>query len=335
MRTALQWGILSTANIGIKRVIPAILSGERGVIAAIASRDASRAAEVAARFAIPRSYGSYEALLNDSAIDAIYNPLPNHLHVEWTVKALNAGKHVLCEKPLGVNAPQTQAIVEARDRSQKRVIEAFMVRHHPQWRRVRALVRAGRIGTVRSIQSAFLFTMLDPNNVRNQAKLGGGALYDVGCYPLLTARYIFGAEPTRAIAMIYRDADVGVDTLTGGLLEFPGDGQLVFSCGFRAAAYQRVTILGTDGRIEIPVPFTPAKDLVCRIIIDNGKSVDGTSAEFEEFPAADQYALQCDAAAAVFLGEAEQEFPIEDGVATMRSIDALYRSAASGQWEVP
>lgn len=331
----IQWGILSTANIGIKRVIPAILSGERGAIAAIASRDASRAAEVAARFAIPRSYGSYEALIGDSAIDAIYNPLPNHLHVEWTVKALNAGKHVLCEKPLGINAPQTQVIVEARDRSQKRVIEAFMVRHHPQWHRVRALVRAGRIGTVRSIQSAFLFTMLDPNNVRNQAKLGGGALYDVGCYPLVTARYIFGAEPTRAIAMINRDADVGVDTLTGGLLEFPGGRQLVFSCAFRAAAYQRVTISGADGRIEMPVPFTPPKDLACRIMIDSGRSLDGTSTEFEDFPAVDQYALQCDAAAAVFLGETAQEFPIEDGIATMRIIDALYRSAASGQWETP
>ena len=331
----IQWGILSTANIGIKRVIPAIQSGERGVITAIASRNASRAAEVAARFAIPRSHGSYEALLNDSNIDAIYNPLPNHLHVEWTVKALDAGKHVLCEKPLGINVAQTQAIVDARDRNQKAVIEAFMVRHHPQWHRVRALVRAGRIGTVRSIQSAFLFTVLDPNNVRNQAQLGGGALYDVGCYPLVTARYVLGAEPTRAIALIDRDVKLGIDTLTSGLLEFPGGAQLVFSSAFRAAAYQRVTILGSDGRIEMPVPFTPTKDHPCRIAIDSGKSLDGSSAEFEDFPAVDQYALQCDAAAAVFLGEAQQEFPIEDGIATMRVIDALYRSADSGRWEVP
>ena len=331
----IQWGILSTANIGIKRVIPAILSGERGVISAIASRSASRAAEIAARFAIPRSHGSYEALLNDSSIDAIYNALPNHLHVEWTVKALNAGKHVLCEKPLGIRASQTQAIVEARDRSQKQVIEAFMVRHHPQWHRARELVRAGRIGTVRNIQSAFLFTVLDPNNVRNQAELGGGALYDVGCYPLVTARYVFGGEPTRVIALIHRDAKLGVDTLSSGLLEFPGGGQLVFSSALRLAAYQRVTILGTDGRIEMPVPFTPAKDLACRITIDSGASLDGASAVFEDFPAVDQYALQCDAAAAVFLGETRQEFPIEDGIANMRVIDALYRSAASSRWEAP
>ncbi|HEY2465497.1 MAG TPA: Gfo/Idh/MocA family oxidoreductase [Steroidobacteraceae bacterium] len=331
----IRWGILSTANIGIKRVIPAILSGERGVIAAIASRDASRAAEVAARFAIPRNYGSYEALLNDSTIDAIYNPLPNHLHVEWTVKALNAGKHVLCEKPLGINAPETQAIVAARDRSRKCVMEAFMVRHHPQWHRVRALVQNGRIGTVRSMLSAFLFTVLDPKNVRNQAALGGGALYDVGCYPVVTARYIFGAEPVRAVALMERDANPGVDTLTGGLLEFPGGGQLAFNCAFRAAVYQRVTILGTEGRIDMPLPFTPAKDFACRITIDGGKSLDGSTAEYEDFPAVDQYALQCDAAAAVFLGEIPQEFPIEDGIATMRVIDAMYRSAASGRWEVP
>jgi predicted dehydrogenase len=331
----IRWGILGTANIGIKRVIPAILSGERGSIGALASRNATRAQEVAARFAIPRSHGSYDALLEDSEIDAVYIPLPNHLHVEWTVKALNAGKHVLCEKPLGLNAAEAQAIVDARDRNRKCVIEAFMVRHHPQWHRVRALVRAGRIGTVRSMQSAFLFTVLDPHNVRNQAKLGGGALYDVGCYPLVTARYVFGAEPERVIALLERDAELGVDTLTSGLLEFPGGGQLVFSSALRSAAYQRVTILGTEGRIEMPVPFTPSKDWACKIVIDSGKSLDGSSAEFEDFPAVDQYALQCDAAAAVFLGESKQEFPIEDGIANMRIIDALYRSAAAGRWEAP
>lgn len=331
----IQWGVLSTANIGIKRVIPAILSGERGAVAAIASRDAARAAEVAARFGIPRSYGSYQSLLDDPEIEAIYNPLPNHLHVEWTVKALNAGKHVLCEKPLGLNAAQTQAIVAARDLSQRRVVEAFMVRYHPQWRRVRTLVRSGRIGEVGAIQSAFLFTQLDPNNVRNQAAVGGGALYDVGCYPLVIARYVFASEPSRVIALINRDAKMGVDTLTSGLLEFPGGGHLAFSSALQLAAFQRVTILGTAGRIEVPVPFTPSKDQSCRIVIDSGGSLDGTSSQFEDFPAVDQYALQCDTAMSVFRNEIEQEFPIEDGIANMRSIDALYRSAASGGWEIP
>jgi predicted dehydrogenase len=328
-----KWGVLSTANIGVKRIIPAIIAGRRGVVAAIASRDLARAAGVAARFGIARSYGDYEALLDDPEIEAIYNPLPNHLHVEWTVKALDAGKHVLCEKPIALTAAEAQAIVAARDRSGMRVIEAFMVRFHPQWQRIRTLVQTGRIGTVRVIQSAFAFTMLDPGNVRNRADMGGGALYDVGCYPIVTARYVFGADPHRAIALVDRDPKLGVDAVTSGLLAFPGGGQLVFSSALQLALFQRVVILGSEGRIEVPLPFTPQKDQGCRIIIDSGKSLDGSSAVFEDFAPLDQYALQCDVAAAVFRNEAPQDFPIEDAIANMRVIDALYRSAVSGHWE--
>jgi predicted dehydrogenase len=305
------------------------------VVAAISSREAGRAEAVAARFGIARSYGNYQALLDDPDIDAVYNPLPNHLHVEWTVKALDAGKHVLCEKPIALNAGEAQAILAARDRSGRRVIEAFMVRCHPQWQRVRGLVQEGRIGSVRAIQSAFVFPVFDPNNVRNRADIGGGALYDVGCYPIVTARYVFGTEPERAIALVDRDPVLGVDRLTSGLLAFPGGGQLVFSSSLQLAPYQRVVILGTEGRIEIAVPFTPQGDHACRLAIDSGKSLDGSSAEFEEFAAVDQYTLQCDLAAAVFRDEAEQEFPIEDAIANMRVIDALYRSAGSSHWETP
>jgi len=329
----LQWGILSCANIGVKRVIPAILTGERGAIAAIASRDARRAADTAARFNIARSYGSYEALLADPEVEAIYNPLPNHLHVEWTVKALEAGKHVLCEKPIALNADEAQAILAARDRSGKRVIEAFMVRFHPQWQRIRALVQADRIGAVGAIQSAFLFTVLDPKNVRNQVDIGGGALYDVGCYPIVTARYVYGVEPERVVALIDRDPGLRVDRLSSGIVAFPGGRQLVFSSALQLAAYQRVVILGSRGRIEVPVPFTPMKDHACRILIDSGQTLDGSSAVFEDFAPVDQYALQCDAAAAAFRNETAQEFPIEDAIANMRVIDALYRSAAAGRWE--
>src|SRR5271170_684647 len=329
------WGILSTANIAIKRVIPAILAGQRGSIAAIASRNVDRAAGIAARFGIPRSYGTYELLLADPEIEAVYNPLPNHLHVEWTVKALEAGKHVLCEKPIALNAAEAQAIVVARDRSGMRVMEAFMVRFHPQWQRVRTLVRAGRIGSVRTIQSAFVFMVLDPNNVRNRADIGGGALYDVGCYPIVTARYLYGSEPDRAIALIDRDPKLGVDRVTSGMLGFPGGGQLVFSSALQLAPYQRVVILGSEGRIEVLVPFTPQKEHACRLIIDSATSLDGSSAEFEDFAPVDQYSVQCDLAATVFRNEAAQEFPIEDAIANMRVIDALYRSAASGRWETP
>jgi predicted dehydrogenase len=329
----IKWGILSTAKIGIKRVIPAIIAGQRGVVTAIASRDADRAARVAADFGIARAYAGYQTLLDDPEIEAIYNPLPNHLHVEWTIRALDAGKHVLCEKPIGLNAGEAQAIIAARERSGKRVMEAFMVRFHPQWQRIRTLVREGRIGVVKVIQSAFVFPVLDPNNVRNREELGGGALYDVGCYPILTARYLFGTEPERAVALIDRDPKLGIDRVTSGLLSFAGGGQLTFSSALQLAAYQRVVILGSQGRIEVSVPFTPQKDYACRIIIDTGTTLDGSSAVFEQFPAVDQYALQCDQAAAVMRGEAAQEFPIEDAIANMRAIDALYRSGASGQWE--
>jgi predicted dehydrogenase len=329
------WGILSTANIGIKRVIPAILSGERGVIAAIASRNAERARDVAARFGIARSYGSYQALLADPQIEAIYNPLPNHLHVEWTVKALEAGKHVLCEKPIALNAAEAQSIVTARDRTGKRVLEAFMVRFHPQWHRVRSLVRDGRIGKVRALQSAFTFPVASPDNVRNRLEYGGGALYDVGCYPIVTARYVLGTEPERAIALVDRHPALAVDRVTSGLVAFPGGEHLLLTSALQLASYQRVVVLGTHGRIEVPVPFTPPKDLACRIVIDPGTSLDGSSATVEEFPAVDQYQLQCDLAAAAFRDELTQEFPIEDAIANMRVIDALYRSAISGHWESP
>lgn len=331
----IAWGILSTANIGIKRVIPAIVSSERGVVAGIASRDGARAATVARDFGNARAYDSYQALLDDPAIDAIYNPLPNHLHVEWTVKALEAGKDVLCEKPIALDAEEGRAIVEARDRTKRRVIEAFMVRYHPQWLRTRELVRSGTIGEIGAIQSAFLFTVLDPRNVRNKPELGGGALYDVGCYPIVTARYLFGTEPEKVIGLVNRDPVMGIDRLTSGLICFPGGGQLVFSSAMQLAAYQRVVILGSAGRIELHVPFTPSKDHACRILIDTGKALDGSSAVFEDFQPVDQYRLQCDQAARVFLGEAEQEFPIEDAIANMRVIDALYRSGKSGHWETP
>jgi predicted dehydrogenase len=329
----LAWGILGTANIAIKRVIPAIAAGSRGVVHGIASRDGARAAAVARDLGIAQSYDSYEAMLADPAIEAVYIPLPNHLHVPWAIKALEAGKHVLCEKPIALNAPEAEALIEARDRSGRQLIEAFMVRHHPQWHRARALLRDGAIGTAAAIQASFVFKVTDPANVRNQPDIGGGALYDVGCYTLLAGRYFFEAEPERVIALIDRDPALGVDRLTSGVLGFPGGRQLVFTCALQLAPHQRVTILGSDGRLELAIPFTPGNNIGGRLIIDSGKALDGSSARIEDLPPADQFALQCDNAVAVFRGETTPEFPIEDAIATMRVIDALYRSGRSGGWE--
>lgn len=251
------------------------------------------------------------------------------------MKALGAGKHVLCEKPIALNAQEARSIVAARDRSGKRVIEAFMVRFHPQWHRIRSIVREGRIGKVRALQSAFTFPVASPDNVRNRLEYGGGALYDVGCYPIVTARYLLGTEPERVIALVDRDPTFAVDRVTSGLVSFPGGEQLLFTSALQLALYQRVIVLGTQGRIEIPVPFTPPKEHACHIVIDSGARLDGSSAVVEDFAPVDQYQLQCDLAAAAFLGDSIQEFPIEDAIANMRVIDALYRSAISGRWESP
>ena len=331
--TRLAWGILGTANIAIKRVIPAIKAGASGAVLGIASRDGARAAAVARELGIPRSYDSYAAMLADPAIEAVYIPLPNHLHVPWTVKALEAGKHVLCEKPIALDAQEAETLIAARDRSGRQLVEAFMVRHHPQWQRARAVLREGRIGKPAAIQASFVFSVTDPANVRNQADIGGGALYDVGCYALVTGRYFFEAEPERVVALIDRDPALGVDRLTSGMLSFPGGRQLVFTSSLQLASQQRVTILGSAGRIELPIPFTPAPGSATRLIIDSGKALDGSSAEIEEIAPADQFALQCDTAVAVFRGEAAPEFPIEDAIGTMRVIDALYRSGRTGAWE--
>lgn len=330
----LRWGLLSTARIN-DAFIAGVAGSDRCEVLAVASRDGATARAYATARAIPRAHEGYDALLADPDVDAVYISLPNALHLPWTQAALRAGKHVLCEKPIALNAQEARTMIDARNASGRQVIEAFMVRHHPQWQRMREWVRAGRIGNVGAIQSAFLFTMLDPNNVRNKPELGGGALYDVGCYPLVTARYLFEAEPERVIALCDRDPVMGIDRLTSGLVAFPGGRQLVFSSAMQLANYQRVTVLGSAGRIEAALPFTPPKDHVCELKIDTGKSLDGSSAQVETVAAADQYALQCDRASAIFRGEETPEFPLEDALANIRVIDALYRSVQSGRWETP
>ena len=254
-----KWGVLGVANIAVEKVIPAMQRGEASEIAAIASRDLARACEAAERLGIGRAYGSYDELLADPGIDAVYNPLPNELHVPWTKKALKAGKHVLCEKPIGLDANEARSLMEARERAGKLVAEAFMVRYHPQWRRARELVGAGAIGAVGAIQTFFSYRLLDPENVRNRPP-GGGGLYDIGCYAIVTARYIFGAEPTRVVATLDRDPKFLTDRLVSAILEFPGGRHLTFSAATQLSGHQRVTIVGDAGRIEVAIPFNAPPD---------------------------------------------------------------------------
>ncbi|RBP05766.1 putative dehydrogenase [Roseiarcus fermentans] len=327
-----KWGVLGVAKIATEKVIPAMQRAQRCDIAAIASRDDSRAREAANQLGIGRAYGSYEALLADPEIEAIYNPLPNELHVPWSIKALEAGKPVLCEKPAALTAEEARTLVAARDRSGKLVAEAFMVRYHPQWRRARELVQSGVIGRVGAIQTFFSYHLLDPDNVRNRPP-GGGGLYDIGCYAVATARYLLGAEPTRVAASLERDPAFGVDRLASGIVAFPGGRHLTFSAATQLAPHQRVTVVGEAGRIEILVPFNALPDRPMRIVIDDGADLMGAGARVEEFPVCDQYGLQGDAFSRAVLGEAPLEFPIEDAVLNMRVIDALFGAAESGMWQ--
>ncbi len=332
MSEPVKWGVLGVAKIATEKVIPAMQKGAHCRIEAIASRDGARAGKAARELGIPRAYGSYEDLLADPEIEAIYNPLPNELHVAWTEKALAAGKHVLCEKPIALDAEEGRRLIAARDKSGKLVAEAFMVRFHPQWRRAREIVRAGAIGETQAIQTLFTYRLLDPENVRNRPP-GGGGLYDIGCYAILTARYVFGAEPLRVAAALDVDPKFGTDRLASAVLEFPGGRHLTFSAATQLAGAQRVTIAGTAGRIEVKIPFNAPIDRPTEIVIDSGADLVGGGARVETFPVCDQYTLQGDAFSRAVRGEGGLEFPIEDAIANMKVIDACFRAAKSGRWE--
>lgn len=329
-----RWGILSTAKIGLQKVIPAMQRSGSCEIRAIASRDLSAAQTAASTLGIPVAYGSYDELLADDEIEAVYNPLPNHLHVPLSIQAAEAGKHVLCEKPIALDANEASKLIEARDRAGVLIQEAFMVRYHPQWLRVRELVRNGRIGTLRSVQGFFSYNNRDPKNIRNIADIGGGGLYDIGCYPITGARFVFEGEPARVMGLIERDPEWGIDRLTSAILEFAG-GHATFTCSTQIVPYQRIHFFGTSGRIEIEIPFNAPPDRPCRIFVDDGKQLGNIGAQVEELPTTDQYTAQGEVfSVAIRSGEA-LEFPLENAVAGMRIIDAVFRSAETGRWELP
>jgi predicted dehydrogenase len=327
-----RFGIISTARIGVTKVIPGMQKSQHCRIEAIASRDLGRARAAAEALGIPKAYGSYAELLADPAIEAVYNPLPNHLHVPLSIEAAAAGKHVLCEKPIALTAAEAEKLIAARDRAGVLIQEAFMVRCHPQWRRARELVRTGRIGELRAVQGSFSYMNLDPANVRNQAGIGGGGLYDIGVYPVVTARFLFAAEPTRVAAQIERDPNFGTDRLSSALLAFPA-GQALFVCSTQLVPYQRMQIFGTAGRIEVEIPFNAPPDQPCRIFVDDGSRLADASAEAATFAVVDQYGLQGDVFARAIRESTPLEFPLEDAVRNMRVIDALFRAADSGRWE--
>ena len=328
----IRFGILSTAKIGAIKVIPAMQRGAFTEVTAIASRDSAKAQAVAAQLGIPKAYGSYEELLADPEVDAVYNPLPNHLHVLWAIKAIEAGKHVLCEKPIGLSSDEGRQLVEAARKHPKlKVMEAFMYRHHPQWRRARQIVEEGGVGELRTIHSFFSYFNSDPANIRNQPEIGGGGLMDIGCYNVSLARFIFGAEPQRVFGIVEADPEFGTDRLASGILDFGrgdfGRGTSTFTCSTQLAPYQRVTIFGTTGYVEIEIPFNAPPDKPCRLWHQ-------TKAGIEEigFEVCDQYTIQGDLLAQAILNDSDVPTPLDDAVANMRAIEAVKESARIGSW---
>jgi predicted dehydrogenase len=334
MNKKVRWGVLGAANIAVKKVIPSMQAGENCEITAIASRSLEKAKQAAKALNIPKFYGSYEELLADADIEAIYIPLPNDQHLEWASKAAQAGKHVLCEKPLGLNAAEVRRLIEIRDETGVKIQEAFMVRTHPQWLAVRDLIRTGRIGDLRTINCFFSYFNDDKSNIRNKSEMGGGALMDIGCYCINLSRFIFEDEPRKVVSLIERDAETGIDKLTSAMLDFPR-GQAVFTCSTQLVPYQRLHFLGTKGRIEVEIPVNTPTDTPTRIYIDDGSDLYGKNIETIEFEAANQFMIQGDLFSQAVRENTEQTISLEDSFKNMAVIDAVFRSAETGNWESP
>ncbi len=323
----IRWGILSTANIGTEKVIPAMQKGAHSETIAIASRKIEKAQQVAKKLKIPKAFGSYDELLADPEIDAIYNPLPNHLHVPWSIKALEAGKHVLCEKPISLTAAEGQMLVDfAKTKPELKLMEAFMYRFHPQWQRAKQLVENGEIGELRTIQSFFSFYDENSQNIVNIKEFGGGSLLDIGCYNISLSRFIFDAEPKRVFGIVEVDPNFKVDRLVSGLLDF-GNGTSTFTCSTQLPDYQRANIFGTKGRIEIEIPFNAPPDKPTKMWLQNENQI-----EEIVFDICNQYAIQGDLFSLAIINDTEVPTPIEDAVANMKVIEKIINSAKTNCW---
>jgi predicted dehydrogenase len=323
----LRWGILGTAKIALDKVIPAMQRSEHCQVVAIASRDAARGEAAARTLRIPVAHTSYEALLADPHVEAVYNPLPNHLHVLWSIAALEAGKHVLCEKPIGLTAGEGQKLVDAARRFPRlKVMEAFMYRHHPQWQRALQIVRSGGVGPLRTIQTFFSYHYLDPQNIRNQPEAGGGGLADIGCYAVSLSRFIFEAEPLRVLGVVEHDPEFRVDRMASAILEFAA-GTSTFTCSTQLAPYQRVNIFGAEGRVEIDIPFNAPPDRPCTMRHQRDGRIEEIALE-----TCDQYTIQGDLFSRAVLDDTPVPTPIEDAVANLRVIEAVIASAGAGGW---
>lgn len=328
--TKVRWGVLGVAKIATEKVIPAMQNGRLSEVVGIASRSLSKAKDAATRLGVAKSYGSYEELLSDPEIDAIYNPLPNHLHVPFSIKALEAGKHVLCEKPIGLTSGEGQQLVDAGKRFPKlKLMEAFMYRHHPQWMLAKKLVVEGQIGRPLTIQTVFSYFNDDAGNIRNVAEIGGGGLMDIGCYPISVSRFLFG-EPDRVIGEVEYHPQFKTDHIASAILHFSDHRTSTFTCSTQMTPYQRVHIFGTTGRIEIEIPFNAPPDRPCRMWLVNVRA----SSQID-LAVTDQYTAQGDLMSEAILNDTPVPTPIEDSVANMKVIEAIVMSGRTGAWVKP
>ncbi|WP_129664765.1 Gfo/Idh/MocA family protein [Phytoactinopolyspora endophytica] len=326
MTDPVRWGVLGCAAIAVNKVIPGMQGADNCDIVGIASRDADRAADVAARLGIRRSYGSYQALLDDPEIEAVYIPLPNNLHAEWTLRAAEAGKHVLCEKPLAMSAAEAATMVAGCRDAGVKLMEAFMYRLHPSWVRTRELVAEGRIGELKVVDGFFSYNNTDPTNIRNIAELGGGGLMDIGCYPINVARMMFGTEPTGVHASIYRDPEFGTDALTSAVLDFGGR-HATFTSSTQLVHHQRVHLLGTEGWLLVEIPFNIPPDQPARVVVASNGKPPVPDTEVLEFPPADQYGIQGELFSAAVRGDTPVPTPPEDAIANMTVIEQVFAAA--------
>jgi predicted dehydrogenase len=328
-----RWGIISTANIGTGKVIPGMLKSKELEIRAISSRSLATAKKWARKLGIPVAYGSYEEMLDDPEIEVVYNPLPNHLHVPLTLAAAAKGKHVLCEKPIALTAEEAETLRTAP--GSVHIAEAFMVRQHPQWLKAREIARSGKLGRLCAIQSLFTYNNVDPKNVRNLADIGGGALYDIGCYPIVIGRFIFDAEPVGVMAIIDRDPEFRTDRATSAVVDFGEGRQLTFTVSTQMVPYQRVQIMGTKARLEVEIPFNAPQGGAMKLYLDDGKKLADASTKTIRIDKADQYQLEGEYFSRVVRGEEKLIWGVEDAIQQARILDAIFRSAVSKKWETP
>jgi predicted dehydrogenase len=327
-----RWGIVSTADIGIKKVIPAILKSPRSEVVALASRDLGKAQAALDQLGIKgKAYGTYEELFADPNVDAIYNPLPNHLHVPITLAAAKAGKHVLCEKPIALTAAEAAELKQAP--ANVLITEAFMVRFHPQWHRAREIARSGELGRVHLVRAVFLYHNNDANNVRNMADIGGGGIYDIGCYCVISGRYLFDAEPKRVVALVDRDPNFKTDRLASVIADFGEGRQLTFACGTQSSGRQSVEVFGDKANLEIVIPYNAVADEHGALLIGNGGPLDRSLYRREITKPVDQYTEEADAFCRAVLGEEPLAYGVDDAIQQMRILDAIFRSEKSGAWE--